>query len=118
MFYQSSRRVGDIGILYHHWNPQSKTYAGGDQLATALFLGWQLPDAVFVERHWLSEGRHVLVYHFKLTRGGESMTMPVINNPYVSRLVCERNLHTIAVRNHRKAQKRQPVAVKEAVATA
>jgi hypothetical protein len=117
MFEQTSIFVEDIGDRYHHWDTQSKAYAGGDQLATAVFLGWKLPDAVFVERHWLSEGRHVLVYHFKLTRGSESMTMPVINNPYVSRLVCERNLHVIAVRNHKKTQKRQTVAA-QAAATA
>jgi hypothetical protein len=111
---QASIFVEDFGDLYHHWDSHSKAYAGGDQLATAVFLGWKLPDAVFVERHWLSEGRHVLVYHFRLTRGDENMTMAVINNPYVSRLVCERNLHVIAVRNQKKAHKRQPVAAQVA----
>lgn len=82
----------DIGDIYRHWSPQSEDYAGGDALATALYLGWKTKDMVLVERRWQGGSRRINIYHFELTRGSETMAMPILCNPYVERLVLEQGL--------------------------
>jgi hypothetical protein len=78
-----------------HWHPASERYAGGDCLLTALNNGWMVSDQVIADEHWYAGTRCVMVYHFELTRGDASMTMPVITNPYVERLMAENALRVI-----------------------
>lgn len=75
--------------MIRHWHPGSEKYTGGDALFTALENGWQLNREVKFEEYWHAGVRSVLVYHFELSRDGETMVMPVIRNPYVNRIVRE-----------------------------
>jgi len=85
----------DIIDIYRHWHPQSELYAGGDALATAVFLGWKTKDVVLMERRWQGGSRRINIYHFELTLGSESMAMPVVGNPYVERLIIEQGLRVV-----------------------
>lgn len=83
--------------VHRHWSPESEHFAGGDCLVTALNDGWGFNDDIYVEEFWHAGMRHVVVYHFELTRGTEAITMPVICNPYIDRVVSqlELNLHPL-----------------------
>lgn len=70
-----------------HWSPISEKYAGADALVTALTKGWKSADTVFCEEYWHAGARLVSIYHFELTRKGETMTMPVLSNPYLRRVL-------------------------------
>lgn len=85
----------DIIDIYRHWHPQSQPYAGGDALATAIFLGWKVKDVVLMECRWQGGSRRINIYHFELTRGGDTLAMPVLCNPYVERLVLEQGLRVV-----------------------
>lgn len=80
--------------VYRHWHAHSEKFAGGDALATLLLTGWLMRDAVFVDTYWLSGSREVRVYHFELLRDDQSVSIPVIGNPYVERLIA---LHQVQV---------------------
>jgi hypothetical protein len=74
--------------LYRHWHADSEHYTGGDALNTALDEGWTIKDIVGIEEIEHVGARGTIVYYFELTRGAdEVVTMPVIGNPYVERLV-------------------------------
>lgn len=70
-----------------YWHPNSEAFAGGDALLTALNNGWQVMGEVRCETHWYAGMRSIRIYHFVLERDGEQMKMPVVNNPYVNRLI-------------------------------
>ncbi len=70
-----------------HWSASSEPYAGGDQLVTLMFDGWELERTVYLEEKWIGGLRHVKVYHMTLKREGETIHIPVLYNPYVVRLV-------------------------------
>lgn len=70
-----------------HWSPDSEKYAGGDCLVTALYSGWEMNPVVYVERKWYAGARQITVYHVELERDGEVMSMPVLNNPYINRMI-------------------------------
>jgi hypothetical protein len=84
-------------IAYRHWHAESEMFAGGDSLSTALFLGWSIRDTVHLEEHWYAGTRRVAVFYFELTRGDESVTMPVIGNPYIDRLIAMSGVQVVAV---------------------
>jgi len=71
----------------HHWSPRSQKFAGGDALLTALQRGWEVANAVEEEKYWHGDARAVSVYHFTLRRDGVEIAMPVIENPYVTRML-------------------------------
>jgi len=77
-----------------HWDSQSESYAGGDNLMTALHQGWDIEHCVEV-KHWYAGMRFVKLYQFELARDGKSMTMPVIDNPYVVRFIEEEGITLI-----------------------
>ncbi len=87
--------VEDILDVYRHWHARSQKYAGGDSLATALYLGWELKPVVFTELHWFSGARHTTIFHFELVRDGETQSMSVIATPYVERLIAEQSLQVV-----------------------
>jgi hypothetical protein len=78
------------------WHPGSQHYAGGDHLATALLLKWEIDNEVVEERHLIGGSRSVTVYYFTLSRDGVTLVMPVIENPYVIRLIHQLSLHVVA----------------------
>ncbi|MBE0691213.1 MAG: hypothetical protein IH587_13930 [Anaerolineae bacterium] len=69
-----------------YWSPVCEDYAGGDALLTAMSKGWTVSPTVYEEEFWLAGMRLVVVLHFELVRGGRTMKMPVISNPFVRRL--------------------------------
>lgn len=74
------------GVTTQHYDPNSERFAGGDQLLTALQNNWQIDQCVLV-RHAYAGRRYSKVYEFTLRRGGDEMVMPVIDNPYIARIV-------------------------------
>lgn len=82
------------GVTTQHWHPKSAHYAGGDNLVTALDKGWEIDKCVLV-RHWYAGMRSVKVYEFSLTRGDDTMIMPVIDNPYIGRFVDEEGIQLV-----------------------
>jgi hypothetical protein len=98
-----SSSIEDI-ITYRHWHAQSEKYAGGDSLATALYLGWTLGEAVQLEERWYAGTRRVAVYYFDLTRGEDHMTMPVIGNPYVDQLIAQSKLNVVPFGDYQRSK--------------
>ncbi|MCU0495713.1 MAG: hypothetical protein MUF87_00015 [Anaerolineae bacterium] len=70
-----------------HWCPVSEKYAGGDCLITALSKGWQMNDVIQTETRWFAGMRSINIYHIELHRNGEQMIMPVLDNPYIDKLL-------------------------------
>jgi hypothetical protein len=87
--------IEDIHI-YRHWHAGSEKYASGASLATAIYLGWTMNEIVYREEHWRA-GRCSSVYHVTLGRGSEIMKMPVIANPYVTRLLNESPVQVVLI---------------------
>ncbi|MDL1900149.1 hypothetical protein FBR02_05200 [Anaerolineae bacterium CFX9] len=82
-------QLTDLHVEYpdmtRHWNPNSEQYAGGDALITALQRGWEIAGQVWAEEYWHGGARLVMIFHFTLERGDETMQMRVLSNPYVRR---------------------------------
>ncbi len=76
-----------------HWCPRSEAFAGGDCLVAALYAGWSVYEtvccAMFTDASRFGVSRQIVVYYFKLSRGDETMTMPVISNPFIRRLITD-----------------------------
>lgn len=77
-----------LDVNHQHWHPGSERFAGGDQLLTAVYKGWEISDCVLVT-HWYAGMRAVKIYNFSLKRGDQHMMMPVIDNPYIQRIIKE-----------------------------
>jgi hypothetical protein len=99
-----STSIEDI-ITYRHWHAESEKYAGGDSLATHMYLGWTVGEVVELEERWSSGTRRVAVYYFDLTRDGQTVTMPVIGNPYVDQVIAQSALKVVAVGEYQRPQK-------------
>lgn len=74
-----------LDVTSQYWNPR-EGFAGGDHLLTALQAGWDVATCQ-EQLVWYTGARCVSVYHFTLERRGETMVMPVVNNPYVDRFL-------------------------------
>ena len=72
-----------------HWSPQSQRYAGGDALLTFLDEGWIIQGDIGYEEDWHGAARHTLLYTFTLVRRNQRVTMCVIGNPLVERVLSE-----------------------------
>ena len=73
--------------MIRHWHPTSERYTGADALFTALDAGWDMDDVVTYKEFWQNGMRRIVVCYFTLHRDDERGVMPVIYNPYVSRLI-------------------------------
>jgi hypothetical protein len=73
--------------VHRHWSPRSEQYAGGDCLLTAVLRGWEVSNRVEHEQIMQGAARSVNVYHFHMRKGDREIRMPVIENPYVTRLL-------------------------------
>lgn len=87
--------------FYRHWHSDSEEFAGGDSLATALMMGWEIAGTVAMDIYWCSGSRQVPVYYFRLNRDGDTVLMPVLGNPFVDRLLKERKLVVVAPEQQR-----------------
>lgn len=103
---QGERDVGDValsfievelrsGVRRRHWSPSSQTYAPADVLLERLVDGWNIDPVVGREEYWYGTGRHVSVYYCRLTKGLQAVTMPVLGNPVVRRLMREHHLKVV-----------------------
>lgn len=70
-----------------HYCPKTETYTGADSLLTAQRNGWHLVGVAYRETIIFGGGRHTCIYHFELHRLGETLMMPIVENPYVGRLI-------------------------------
>ncbi|MEO0564550.1 MAG: hypothetical protein AAF125_20765 [Chloroflexota bacterium] len=73
--------------VHRHWSPRSEGFAGADCLVTALRRGWDIDDQVMKQTHDLGGARGVNVYLFHLRKGEREIFMPILENPYVTRLL-------------------------------
>lgn len=83
-----------IDISTQYWHPESEEYAGGDHLTTALYHGWEIVKCVETKR-WYAGMRFVRIFQFELSKGENTMVMPVIHNPYVERFTREEGIEII-----------------------
>ena len=81
-----------MDVTSQHWHSGSATYAGGDNLLTALSNSWKIDGAITVVQHWFAGMRYVNVYHFHLVKGSDTLDMPVLHTPYVHRFINDNNL--------------------------
>ena len=70
-----------------HWSQRSESFAGADSLVTAMMRGWDISHEVHKEEYWLDGARCVNLYHFRLRKNDREIVMPVLENPYVTRLL-------------------------------
>lgn len=82
----------DYPDIVRHWSPMSERFAGVDCLITAIRSGWRVEGEIYNENFWHAGTRLTGVYHITLRRGSETMTMPVISNPYARRLIYLNNI--------------------------
>jgi len=80
------------GAKYRHWSPESEAYAPGEVLLQYLQDTWTLDNPVRIEAFPRSGCRYVEIYHFVLVRGEERISIPLISNPVVLRLIQEYRL--------------------------
>jgi hypothetical protein len=75
-----------VDVTTQHYDPRSERFAGGDQLLTALANRWEVERCVLL-RYAFAGRRYSKVYEFTLRRADDVMIMPVIDNPYIKRIV-------------------------------
>ena len=72
-----------------HWCPRSQPYAGVDALLGHLDNGWKIRGDIGFNEHWFGESRRITVYQFILTKQDNRVTMHVIHNPVLERLLTQ-----------------------------
>ena len=91
-----------------HWSPTSQVFAGADNLLWALDDGWQLDSEVACVRYpHRTVTRSISVYRFTLHQNGSTLVMPVIDTPYLSRLIAQHGLHVTTAVAGNTARMRQ-----------
>lgn len=90
----SNFHVQYLNVTSQHWDPDSESFAGGDNLMTALANDWEIDQCV-QKLHWFAGMRAITIYEFHLTRNGKKMTMPVVNNPYIVRFIRDYRINVI-----------------------
>lgn len=81
-------------VTTQHWDPSSETFAGGDQLMTAIANKWDIERCELI-RHWYAGMRSVRLYKFTLSKGDNTITMPVLDNPYIERFIFDEDIDLI-----------------------
>lgn len=72
-----------------HWCPLSQPYAGVDALLSCLDGGWEITGDVYFDEHWFGEARRILVYRFDLIKQNRCVTMHIVWNPMLDRLLMQ-----------------------------
>ena len=85
-------------IPFRHWSPDSEHYAPAEVLLGYLRSGWQLEGRVRVKTVYYSDNRHAEMYIFKLSQGENTIRMPVLGNPAVWRLIVDRDLAIVPLK--------------------
>jgi hypothetical protein len=80
---------------HRHWSPETDNFACGDALTGVLEDGWKPAHVVFREDCWRGGLRHVSVYHVRLARGDEKVTMHVVQNPGVDRILHDMDVQIV-----------------------
>jgi len=80
---------------YRHWCPLSEPYTGVDALISALREGWVINGTAYCQEFWRGGSRPVAVYYFELINDNDVVTMPVITNPYLPRIIDHYNVRII-----------------------
>jgi hypothetical protein len=92
-----NRNVSNYHAQYmdvmQHWSEESEQFAGADALITALADGWEFGRDVEFEEYHFSGNRSIRVYNILLKRDNEEVVMPVIHNPYVTRMLSREQLN-------------------------
>lgn len=86
--------------LSRHWCPLSQPYAGVDALLSFLNSGWTIVDDIGCDEHWFGGVRRILVYQFVLANEDRVITMPVLCNPVLDRLLtqlCRRDTSVVSM---------------------
>lgn len=78
-------------LTTQHWSVKSESFAGGDNLITAIARGWDIEECVLVT-HWYAGMRSVRIYQFTISKEDKIIIMPVHDNPYVERFIVEQNI--------------------------
>jgi hypothetical protein len=91
--------------MRHHWCPRSEAYTGGDSLLSALDAGWVMNTLVFAQTVWHGGSRPTTIYYFELKHGSRMMTMPVIGNPFVDRLIIQKSLQIVTFADYESVGK-------------
>lgn len=92
---KSTNHHADYLDVTQHWSPNSEKYAGGDGLITMLDRGWEMHGEAVLEFKRYGEGRFVTIYHVTLERDGEQMSMPVVHNPYINKILRSLNVRIV-----------------------
>ncbi len=75
--------------LSRHWCPLSQRYTGVDALLSRLDNGWKIWGDIDFDEYWFGESRHTLIYHFMLIKQDNRVTMHVLHNPVLDRLLTQ-----------------------------
>ena len=105
----SHRHTTDMS---RHWSPQSQRYAGGDALLTFLNNGWEVQNEVYYEEFWQGGSRRTYIFDFVLSNDGQRVTMRVIDNPFVDRLMRELQVTVLPIAQARGRVRRSRRMVK------
>jgi hypothetical protein len=72
---------------FHHWCPKSEKFATTSHLFSAVRQGWVVNSLVIQRIFELRSDRTTRVYYVELQRNRAYMTMPVVENPSLIRLI-------------------------------
>lgn len=88
LFNVSNHHAQYSDLTSQHWHQKSESFAGGDNLMTALDRNWAIEKCTLMT-HWYAGMRSVRVYEFILVKDGDVIVMPVLDNPYVERFIID-----------------------------
>lgn len=76
---------------FRHWSSQSQAYAPADVLLNHIREGWTLDSLVAIETFYYAGFRRIDVFYFTLPlrRNAQTLEIPVVANPVVTRLIQE-----------------------------
>ncbi len=72
-----------------HWDPKSEKFTGVDSLLTAIQKGWKPQETVVKKEFYRGDSRPVSIYAVELHRNGEVVTMAVVGNPYLHKVLAQ-----------------------------
>jgi hypothetical protein len=87
--YDNSRFNSRHIDLHRHYCPRSQRYAGGDTLLAYLENGWTLQEDIYFDEYWHGGARRVTIYYIALVNHEERITMRVLSNPVIHRLLSQ-----------------------------
>jgi len=93
-------RSRSSGLFEHesddrHWSPSSQPFASAEILLKYLREGWQLERTVAVQMFQCVSRRCVRLYYFSALHDDQSLTIPVVENPIVLRVIRENHLELV-----------------------